>query len=58
MIGNETLNAIPLNEYKSMQFLYNIHSIICHISHNNYNHNYFHWYLKKDNVCVKYNPST
>ena len=38
MTYNGTLNAIPLNDYGKMQFLYNIHCIISNIFHNKYKH--------------------
>ena len=54
ILYNETLNAIPLNLYNiplfAVFFITNICSSSVFI--------YFHWYFKKDNVCVKFNPST
>ena len=38
MIYNETLNTIPLNDYKSLWFLHTIHSIICCIFSNKHSH--------------------
>ena len=63
MLHNETLNVIPLNDYKkvcnsctkyivlfAIFFMTSIcSSSICI---------YFHWYLKKENVRVKFNPGT
>ena len=62
MLHNETLHVIPLNDYKkvcnsciiyivlfAVFFITSICISIFFI--------YFHWYLKKDNVCVKLNPN-
>ena len=58
MLHNETLDVIPLNDYKHSRTIYivlfavffgtSIWISILFI--------YFHWYLKKDNVSVKFNP--
>ena len=56
------LNAIPLNVYKKVSgscmlyivlFAVFLITSICISSV----FIYFHWYLKKDNVCLKSNPS-
>ena len=45
-----------------MQFLYNIHSIICNCFFDNYWHQqllyYFHWYLKRRNTYVNASTNT
>ena len=63
MLYNETLNTIPSNDYKKLcgsctlyivlfvVFLVKITAISSIFIH-------FHWYLKKDNVRVKFNPGT
>ena len=63
VLYNETLDVIPLNDYKKVRnsctkyivlfaafFITSICSSSVII--------YFHWYLKKDNVCIKFNLST
>ena len=62
MIYNETLNAITLNDYKNVCnsctiyiVLFGIFLIIS-ISINVFI--CFHWYLKKDNIRVKFNTNT
>ena len=68
MLYNETLdvislNTIPLNVYKKVYDSCTIYIVlfavffitsICITSV----FVYFHWHLKKDNVSVKFNPST
>ena len=67
MLYNETLdaiplNTIPLNEFKKMSNFCTVYIVLfaiffitnlCISSVSIY----FHWYLGKDNVCVKFNPS-
>ena len=57
-----SLNAIPLNVYKKVDGFCTLYIVlfavffitsICSSSI----FIYFYWYLKKDNVCVKSNPS-
>ena len=62
MLSNETLNVIPLNDYKKICNFCTIYIVLfavffitstCISSVSIY----FCWYLKKDNFCVKLNPS-
>ena len=61
MLHNETLDVIPLNEYKkvcnscTIYILLFAAFLITSISISSV-FMYFHWYLKKDNVCIKFNP--
>ena len=59
----ETLNSIPLNDHKKLCsscaiyiVLFIIFFIISICISSAFN--YFHWYLKKDNVPVRFNPNT
>ena len=63
MLHNETLNVIPLNDYKKLCNSCTIYIVlftkffitsICISSV----FIYFHWYLKKDNVRIEFNPGT
>ena len=63
MLYNDTLDVIPLNNYKKVCNSCTIYMVlfavffittIC-ISSVFIN---FHWYLKKDNLCIKFNPGT
>ena len=63
MLHNETLDVIPLNDNKKVCNSCTIYIIllalffltsICISSVSIY----FHWYFKKDNVYVKFNPGT
>ena len=57
MSYNETVNII-----KRMQFLYNIHVLFAIFLIIRINISivfiYFHWYLKKDNIHVKFSTNT
>ena len=63
MIYNDTLNAILLNDYRNVCNFCTVHIVlfviffIISISISSV-FIYFHWYLKKVNTCVKFNPST
>ena len=61
MIYNETLNAIPLNakscNSRTIYIVLFVIFLIIGISISSV-FIHFHWYLKKDNVHVKFNPST
>ena len=63
MIYNETLNAIPLNDYKkaynscTMHIIFFVISLIISISISSV-FIYFHWYLKEDNIHVTFNANT
>ena len=68
MFQNKTLNVvpldvIPLNDYKKVCNSCAIYIVlfavifITSISINTV-FIYFHWYLKKDNVCIKFNTRT
>ena len=63
MLHNETLNVIPLSDDKRVCNSCTIYIVlfavffitsICISSI----FIYFHWYLTKDNVCIKFNPGT
>ena len=63
MLYNETLDAIPLNDYKKVRNSCTIYIVlfavffitsICISSV----FIYFQWYLKKNNVRIKFNPGT
>ena len=62
MLHNETLDVIQLNDYEKVcnsctiyivLFAFFITSICIGSAFI-----YFHWYLKKDNVRIKFNPGT
>ena len=63
MIYNETLNAIPLNDYKKVCNSCTVYIVllaillIMSVSIRSV-FIYFHWYLKKDNIHVKFNTNT
>ena len=63
MIYNEILNAIPLNYYKRLCnscIIYIILFVIFFILGISISSVFisFHWYLKKDNICVKFDTNT
>ena len=61
MLYNETLNSIPLNAKVSNSCtIYIVLCVIFLIISMSISSVfiYFHWYLKKDNACVKFSPST
>ena len=63
MLHNETLNVIPLNEHEKVRNSCTIYIIlfavffITSISISSA-FIYFYWYLKKDNVRIKFYPGT
>ena len=63
MLHNETLDVISLNDYKTVRNSCTIYIVlfavffITRIGIRGV-FIYFHWYLKKDNVRVKFNPCT
>ena len=61
MLYIETLNVIPLNTkaYKSCTIYIVLFVIFLIVSISTSSvFIFFHWYLKKDNIPVKFNPST
>ena len=56
MLYNETLNVIPLNVYKTVCNSCIIYIILFTVISTALI--YFHWYLKKDNARIKFNPGT
>ena len=61
MIYNETLNTIPLNDYKNVCgscTLYIVLFVVILVTSTVISavFVYFYWYSKKDNVRVKFNP--
>ena len=63
MLHNETLDVILLNVYKKVCSSCAIYIILfAYFSYQAYALAVFfidfHWYFKKDNVCIKFNPTT
>ena len=61
MIYNETLDEIPLNDYKKVCgscTLYIVLFFIFLVISTVISAGFFYWYSKKDNVRVKFNPGT